>query len=110
MARTRRGDQHLSIAHSRTTRQRGHRSPPPEPWDPPCAGAAARAPGKPLQTRGPSDTTAPKGPRRPPGATTAQWVNRRNRTRLHRANPDDLSPAAEHRHHRNHTTTPPATT
>ncbi|WP_168708072.1 hypothetical protein [Actinomyces procaprae] len=45
-----------------------------------------------------------------PGATTAQWVNRRNRSRLHRANPDDLSPAAEHRHHRNHTTTPPATT
>ena len=43
---------------------------------------------------------------------TAQWVNWYNRTRPHRANPDDLSPAAaEHRYHRNHTTTaaPPAT-
>lgn len=28
VARTRRGDQHLSIAHSRTTRQRGHRANP----------------------------------------------------------------------------------
>ena len=37
---------------------------------------------------------------------TAQWVNWYNRTRPHRANPDDLSPAAaEHRYHRNHTTT-----
>ena len=36
---------------------------------------------------------------------TAQWVNWYNRTRPHRANPDDLSPAAaEHRYHRNHTT------
>ena len=41
---------------------------------------------------------------------TAQWVNWYNRTRPHRANPDDLSPAAaEHRYHRNHTTTPPTT-
>lgn len=37
---------------------------------------------------------------------TTQWVNWYNRTRPHRANPDDLSPAAaEHRYHRNHTTT-----
>ena len=37
---------------------------------------------------------------------TAQWVNWYNRTRPHRASPDDLSPAAaEHRYHRNHTTT-----
>ena len=37
---------------------------------------------------------------------TAQWVNWYNRTRPHRANPDDLPPAAaEHRYHRNHTTT-----
>ena len=33
-------------------------------------------------------------------------MNWYNRTRPHRANPDDLSPAAaEHRYHRNHTTT-----
>ena len=41
---------------------------------------------------------------------TAQWVNWYNRTRPHRANPDDLSPAAaEHRYNHNHTTTPPTT-
>ena len=37
---------------------------------------------------------------------TAQWVNWYNRTRPHRANPDDLPPAAaEHRYNHNHTTT-----
>jgi len=37
-------------------------------------------------------------------------VNWYNRTRPHRANPDDLSPAAaEHRYHRNRTTTTAAT-
>ena len=41
---------------------------------------------------------------------TARWVNCYNHTCPHRANPDDLSPVAtEHRYHRNHTTTPPAT-
>ncbi len=41
---------------------------------------------------------------------TAQWVNWYNRTRPHRANPDDLPPTTvEHRYHRNHTTTPPTT-
>ena len=56
------------------------------------AGAAAQAPGKPLQARGPFGATAPRG--------RAQWVNWRNRTRPHRANLDDLSPAAaEHRHY-----------
>ena len=36
---------------------------------------------------------------------TARWVSWYNRTRPHRANPDDLSPAAaEHRYHRNRTT------
>ena len=39
-------------------------------------------------------------------AATASWVDWYNHTRPHRANPDDLSPAAaEHRYHRNHTTT-----
>ena len=43
---------------------------------------------------------------------TARWVNWYNRTRPHLTNDDDLSPAAaEHRYHRNRTTTaaPPAT-
>ena len=72
----------------RATRRRGHRSPRPEPWAPPCAGAAAQALGKPLQARGPchcirrlcgETRQAPasagpvlarrplEGPRRPPG-------------------------------------------
>ena len=53
-----------------------------------------------------SGATAPGRTATTPGAATAQWVNWYNRTRPHRANPDDLSPAAaEHRYHRNHTTT-----
>ena len=37
---------------------------------------------------------------------TARWVDWYNRTRPHRANPDDLPPAAaEHRYNHNHTTT-----
>lgn len=45
-----------------------------------------------------------------PETATAQWVNWYNRTRPHRANPDDLPPTtAEHRYNHNHTTTPPTT-
>ena len=41
---------------------------------------------------------------------TARWVDWYNRTRPHRANPDDLSPTTvEHRYNHNHTTTPPTT-
>ena len=37
----------------RATRRRGHRSPRPKPWAPPCAGAAAQALGKPPASAGP---------------------------------------------------------
>ena len=59
-----------------------------------------------------SGATSPGGAATTPGAATARWVNRYNRTRPHLTNDDDLSPtAAEHRYHRNRTTTaaPPAT-
>ena len=95
----------------RTTRRRGHRgigrsrgilparAPPPRPRANPCKRGARLA-------RLPLVRTATT-----PGTATAQWVSRCNRTRPHRANPDDISPAAaEHRYHRNHTTAaPPAT-
>ena len=58
----------------RTTRRRGHRSPRPEPRAPPCAGAAAQAPGKPpasagpvLARRPPRDRDDPPGPQPPAG-------------------------------------------
>lgn len=77
------------------------------------AGAAAEALGKSYKRGARSGATAPGRTATTPGTATAQWVNWYNRTRPHRANPDDLSPAAaEHRYHRNHTTTtaaPPAT-
>ena len=70
-------------------------------------------PGQVLQARGPFWRDGPWKDRDDLETATAQWVNWYNRTRPHRANPDDLSPAAaEHRYHRNHTTTtaaPPAT-
>lgn len=76
------------------------------------AGAAAEALGKSLQARGPFWRDGPWKDRDDLETATAQWVSWYNRTRPHRANPDDLSPAAaEHCYHRNHTTTaaPPAT-
>ena len=70
------------------------------------AGAAAEALGKPLQARGPFWRDGPWKDRDDLETATAQWVNWYNRTRPHRANPDDLSPAAaEHRYQRTHTTT-----
>ena len=52
----------------RATRRRGHRSPRPKPWAPPCAGAAAQALGKPPASAGPVLARRPlEGPRRPPG-------------------------------------------
>ena len=63
-----------------------------------------KAPGKPVQARGPFWRDGAWRGRDNPGTATAQWVSWRNRSRHHRANPDDLSPAAaEHRYHRNHT-------
>ena len=74
------------------------------------AGAAAEALGKSYKRGARSGATAPGGTATTPGAATARWVNWYNRTRPHRANPDDLSPAAaEHRYHRNRTTTTAAT-
>ena len=76
------------------------------------AGAAAQAPGKPLQARGPFWRDGPWRDRDDIETATARWVNWYNRTRPHLTNDDDLSPAAaEHRYHRNRTTTaaPPAT-
>ena len=50
----------------RATRRRGHRSPRPKPWAPPCAGAAAQALGKPPASAGPVLARRPlEGPRRP---------------------------------------------
>ena len=76
------------------------------------AGAAAEALGKSYKRGARSGATAPGGTATTPGAATARWVNWYNRTRPHLTNDDDLSPAAaEHRYHRNRTTTaaPPAT-
>ena len=78
------------------------------PAGPPSASTSARE-----ELRGPFWRDGPWKDRDDLGTATAQWVNWYNRTRPHRANPDDLSPAAaEHRYHRNHTITtaaPPAT-
>ena len=104
-ARHHHGGQYLSIALHRTTRRRGHR------------GLGRRhgillrrrrrpGPGQAPANAGPVQRDGPRGTATTPGTATARWVNRHNRTRPHRANPDDLSPAAaEHRYHRNHTTT-----
>ena len=90
----------------RTTRRRGHRSHRPEPWAPPTQAPPPRPWASPTSASS-SGATAPGRTATTPGTATAQWVNWYNRTRPHRANPDDLSPAAaaEHRYHRNHTTT-----
>jgi len=59
-----------------------------------------KAPANPCKHGARSGATAPGGAATAP----AQWVSWRNRSRHHRANPDDMSPAAaEHRYHRNHT-------
>ena len=71
-----------------------------------------RGPGQVLQARGPFWRDGPWRDRDDLETATARWVNWYNRTRPHLTNDDDLSPAAaEHRYHRNHTTTaaPPAT-
>ena len=70
------------------------------------AGAAAEALGKSYKRGARSGATAPGRTAPTPGTATARWVDWYNRTRPHRANPDDLSPAAaEHRYNHNHTTT-----
>ena len=101
------GSQYLSIAHAGRLVDEGTGRLGRKPWAPPCAGAAAQAPGKPPASAGPVLAQRPlEGPRRPLEAATARWVNWYNHTRPHLTNDDDLSPAAaEHRYHRNHTTT-----
>lgn len=85
-----------------STRASRHR---PEPWDPPTRAPPPRPRASPCKRGARSGATAPGGTATTPGTATARWVNWYNRTRPHRANPDDLSPAAaEHRYHRNHTT------
>ena len=85
-----------------STRASRHR---PEPWAPPTTTPPPRPSTSPTSASS-SGATAPGRTATTPGTATAQWVNWYNRTRPHRANPDDLSPAAaEHRYHRNHTTT-----
>ena len=98
---------HLSIAYTGRLVDEGTGRLGRKPWAPPCAGAAAQAPGKPPASAGPVLVRRPlEGPRRPLEAATARWVNWYNHTRPHLTNDDDLSPAAaEHRHHRRHTTT-----
>ena len=118
---------HLSIAYTgrlvdegtgRLGRSRGllpAQAPPPRPWASPLQ-ARGPSPGtprtpprrcKPPASAGPVLARRPlEGPRRPLEAATARWVNWYNHTRPHLTNDDDLSPAAaEHRYHRNHTTT-----
>ena len=77
----------------RTTRQRGHRSHRPEPWDPPTQAPPPGRWASPCKRGARSGATTP-------GAATARWVNWYNRTRPHLSNDDDPSPAAEHRYHR----------
>jgi len=65
-----------------------------------------RGSGQVLQARGPFWRDGPWKGRDDLEAATARWVNWYNHTRPHLTNDDDLSPAAaEHRYHRNHTTT-----
>ena len=78
--------------------------PPPEPWAPPTTTPPPKPSTSPTNANS-SGATAPGRDAPTPATATARWVDWYNRTRPHRANPDDLPPTTvEHRYNHNHPT------